>query len=166
MHSAIALRRELSVRGQQIAAATGSVHELTPGEMPSVIFGRDENRRHGNFHPPLTGISAQIRSGRGAQGPYSLAQALSSDRTAMDGTRLCQQLGRAPYEHILLPAHSGEPCRGIIGDARLRPLFERGDECFLARSSARPKSRVRRVRPAMTRADSMRRTASMVRWKT
>ena len=25
----------------------------------------------------------------------------------------------------------GEPCRGIIGDARLRPLFECGDECFL-----------------------------------
>jgi hypothetical protein len=51
MNSAIALRRELSVRGQQIAAATGSVRELTPGEMPSVIFGRAENRRHGNFHP-------------------------------------------------------------------------------------------------------------------
>src|SRR6266567_4994666 len=32
-----------------------------------------------------------------------------------------------------------------------------------ARSSARPTSRVRRVRPAMTRADSMRQTASMVR---
>jgi hypothetical protein len=51
MHTAIALRRELSIRGQQIAAATGSAHELTPGEMPSVIFGRDENQRHGNFHP-------------------------------------------------------------------------------------------------------------------
>jgi hypothetical protein len=25
----------------------------------------------------------------------------------------------------------GELCRGIIGDARLRPLFECGDECFL-----------------------------------
>jgi len=25
----------------------------------------------------------------------------------------------------------GEPCRGIIGDARLRPLFERGNECLL-----------------------------------
>ena len=25
----------------------------------------------------------------------------------------------------------GQPCRGIIGDARLRPLFECGDECFL-----------------------------------
>ncbi|MFZ1009660.1 MAG: hypothetical protein WAN65_22670 [Candidatus Sulfotelmatobacter sp.] len=51
MHTAMALRRELSVRGQQIATATGSVHDLTPGEMPSVIFGRDENRLHGNFHP-------------------------------------------------------------------------------------------------------------------
>ena len=52
MHSAIALRRELSVRGQQIAAATGSVHELTPGEMPSVIFGSDENRRRRTTSPP------------------------------------------------------------------------------------------------------------------
>jgi hypothetical protein len=25
----------------------------------------------------------------------------------------------------------GEPCRGIIGDFRLRPLFECGDEWFL-----------------------------------
>jgi len=25
----------------------------------------------------------------------------------------------------------GEPCRGIIRDARLRPLFECGGECFL-----------------------------------
>ena len=25
----------------------------------------------------------------------------------------------------------GKPCRGIIGDARLRPLFECGDECLL-----------------------------------
>jgi hypothetical protein len=24
-----------------------------------------------------------------------------------------------------------ESCRGIIGDGRLRPLFEFGDECFL-----------------------------------
>jgi hypothetical protein len=30
------LRRELSVRGQQIAAMNGSLHALTAGEMPSV----------------------------------------------------------------------------------------------------------------------------------
>jgi hypothetical protein len=45
------LRRELSVRGQQIAVMDGSVHELTAGEMPSVIFGCNESRQHGNFYP-------------------------------------------------------------------------------------------------------------------
>jgi hypothetical protein len=46
-----ALQRELSVRGQHIAIATGSLHELTTAETPSVIFGRSENRLHGNFYP-------------------------------------------------------------------------------------------------------------------
>lgn len=46
------LRRELSVRAQQIAAATGSPHELTPAETPSIIFGCDDRLRHGNFYPP------------------------------------------------------------------------------------------------------------------
>jgi hypothetical protein len=51
MRWAGALRRELTVRGQQIAAMNGSVHELTASEMPSVIFGRNESRQHGNFYP-------------------------------------------------------------------------------------------------------------------
>jgi hypothetical protein len=51
MQWAGALRRELSVRGKQIAVATGSLHELTAAETPSVIFGRSENYRHGNFYP-------------------------------------------------------------------------------------------------------------------
>src|SRR5208282_1856614 len=45
------LRRELSVRGQQIATTTRSLHELTAAETPSVIFGCNENHRHGNFYP-------------------------------------------------------------------------------------------------------------------
>src|SRR5580700_5802321 len=45
------LRRELSVRGQQIAAVNGSVHETTAADVPSVIFGCNENRQHGNFYP-------------------------------------------------------------------------------------------------------------------
>jgi hypothetical protein len=45
------LRRELSTRNQQIAATNGSLHELTAGETPSVIFGRNESRQHGNFYP-------------------------------------------------------------------------------------------------------------------
>lgn len=51
MSGAGELRRELSVRGQNIAARHQSLHELTEGSVPSVIFGRDEVRRHGNFYP-------------------------------------------------------------------------------------------------------------------
>ena len=51
MRWAADLRRELSVRGQQIAGTNGSLHELTAGEMPSVIFGSNESRQHGNFYP-------------------------------------------------------------------------------------------------------------------
>jgi Restriction Endonuclease associating with ARP len=51
MQWAGALRQELYIRNQKIATQKGSVHELTAGELPSVIFGRDEALRHGNFHP-------------------------------------------------------------------------------------------------------------------
>jgi hypothetical protein len=51
MQWASALRRDLSARNQLIAIANGPVHELTGGEMPSVIFGRSESHQHGNFHP-------------------------------------------------------------------------------------------------------------------
>jgi hypothetical protein len=51
MQWAEALRRELSARNQQIATMNGSIHELTAGEMPSVIFGCNESRQHGNFYP-------------------------------------------------------------------------------------------------------------------
>jgi hypothetical protein len=51
MHWTGALRRDLSTRNRQIAITSGLVHELTGGEMPSVIFGRSEDRQHGNFHP-------------------------------------------------------------------------------------------------------------------
>jgi len=51
MRWAGALRRELSARNQQIATTNGSLHELTAGEMPSVIFGSNESRQHGNFYP-------------------------------------------------------------------------------------------------------------------
>jgi len=43
------LRRDLSVRNQQMAITSRSVHELTAGEMPSVIFGRSENRQHAAY---------------------------------------------------------------------------------------------------------------------
>lgn len=50
MLSAIALRRELSARAQQIAAKAPITH-ITLSEVPSVIFGPTETGQHGNFHP-------------------------------------------------------------------------------------------------------------------
>ena len=46
----ISLRSELSLRGAHHAAAFGHLHERTDGHVPSIIFGRDEQGRHGNFH--------------------------------------------------------------------------------------------------------------------
>jgi hypothetical protein len=51
MHWSGNLRVDLSLRNQQLAAAEGSLHELAEGEVPSVIFGRNQSGRHGNFHP-------------------------------------------------------------------------------------------------------------------
>jgi hypothetical protein len=47
----ISLRSELSLRSLRFAAANGFLHEHTDGQIPSIIFGRDDNGRHGNFHP-------------------------------------------------------------------------------------------------------------------
>jgi hypothetical protein len=110
MHSAVALRRELSVRGQQIAAATGSVHELTPGEMPSVISGAMITGGMEISIPPLTGISAPIHSGRGGCARSTRLPARPRQRSGGDGcTRLRQQLGRAADEYLLPQAHGCEP---------------------------------------------------------
>ena len=49
--SASMLRRDLCARAQQFAAKGGHLHELSAGSEPVVIFGCDERRRHGNFHP-------------------------------------------------------------------------------------------------------------------
>lgn len=51
MQWAESLRWDLSTRNQRIAVMNGSIHELTAGEMPSVIFGRNESGQHGNFYP-------------------------------------------------------------------------------------------------------------------
>ncbi len=50
MPSTASLRRELSERNQQAALSQSLSHELTLGEMPSVIFACDNQGRHGNFH--------------------------------------------------------------------------------------------------------------------
>ena len=48
--TAAQLRREINVRAEAYAREHHLLHELSPGNSPSVIFGKDEHS-HGNFHP-------------------------------------------------------------------------------------------------------------------
>lgn len=45
------LRRELSARSRELARTQKLLHDISPGSNPVVIFGRDAQGRHGNFHP-------------------------------------------------------------------------------------------------------------------
>jgi hypothetical protein len=49
--SASLLRRDLRARATHLALTQNSLHDLSTGSDPAVIFGRDEQGRHGNFHP-------------------------------------------------------------------------------------------------------------------
>jgi hypothetical protein len=60
--SGINLRSELSLRNLIFASAHKLLHELTDGRVPSIIFGGDEDGRHGNFHPA---VYQRICSNRG-----------------------------------------------------------------------------------------------------
>ena len=48
--SGVSLRTELALRNLRLAAEQSFLHHRTDGQTPSVIFGRDANGRHGNFH--------------------------------------------------------------------------------------------------------------------
>ncbi|RSL16604.1 hypothetical protein EDE15_2125 [Edaphobacter aggregans] len=49
--SASLLRRDLNARAEHLAATNQLLHEQTTSQSPSIIFGRDDQARHGNFHP-------------------------------------------------------------------------------------------------------------------
>jgi hypothetical protein len=49
--SASLLRRDLSARAHHLAQTQNLLYDISPGSEPVVIFGRDEQGRHGNFHP-------------------------------------------------------------------------------------------------------------------
>lgn len=49
--SGAGLRQELSLRNLHYATTHGCLYEQSDGRVPSIIFGRDDNGRHGNFHP-------------------------------------------------------------------------------------------------------------------
>jgi len=57
--SASLLRRDLNARAQHLAVTSNLLHEHTTGNEPSILFGLDDQGRHGNFHPAsYTAISA------------------------------------------------------------------------------------------------------------
>ncbi|HEY4380482.1 MAG TPA: hypothetical protein VGN01_09065 [Acidobacteriaceae bacterium] len=45
------LRRDLNFRAEVYARSHNLLHDLSAGSSPTVLFGRDEQGRHGNFHP-------------------------------------------------------------------------------------------------------------------
>jgi hypothetical protein len=45
------LRRDISARAHHLARTQNLLHDISPGSDPVVVFGRDEQGRHGNFHP-------------------------------------------------------------------------------------------------------------------
>ncbi len=49
--SASALHKDLNHRALLYAREHALLHDLTPGTHPSILFGEDERRHHGNFHP-------------------------------------------------------------------------------------------------------------------
>jgi hypothetical protein len=49
--NSISLRTELSLRNLRFATTHGLLHERTDGQVPSIIFGRSDDGRHGNFLP-------------------------------------------------------------------------------------------------------------------
>jgi hypothetical protein len=49
--SASLLRRDLNARAQHLATINHLMYEQTTGREPSIIFGCDDQARHGNFHP-------------------------------------------------------------------------------------------------------------------
>jgi hypothetical protein len=51
--TAATLRNELNMRALEYARREKLLHALSDGARPSVIFGRDEQGRHGNFQPSV-----------------------------------------------------------------------------------------------------------------
>src|SRR3954447_2598615 len=66
------LRRELSLRARDLARANKLLHDVSPADEPILLFGRDDNDRHGNFHPASwEGICANPAWARRLKKPHT-----------------------------------------------------------------------------------------------
>jgi len=50
-YTSATLRRELSLRGRELARTQNLLHDLSPADEPILLFGRGPSGHHGNFHP-------------------------------------------------------------------------------------------------------------------
>jgi hypothetical protein len=137
------LRRDLSLRAQHLARTRGLLHDESSGASPVVIFGRDEQGRHGNFHPAaytnicanqdwlrrLAKVHTASRRSRARKDWrwMELDSANSSDALLMnifchpevfDGTTLAAPIATLlnvdPTAHPCFGAHPGVPLRTTL----------------------------------------------------
>ncbi len=109
--SATLLRRDLSARAQAHARRHQLLHDISPGPNPTVLFGHDEQGRHGNFSPSL--LRRHLRQPRlvppPRETPHRLPPLPSPQRLALDGARHLHKLRRPPHEHLLPPRRLQRP---------------------------------------------------------
>jgi hypothetical protein len=136
------LRRDLSDRAARLAHTQSLLHDISTGASPTILFGRDEQGRHGNFHPAaydricanpdwlrrLTKVHTASRRSRARHDWHwmELDSATSSDALLMnvichpgvfDGTRLA-----APVATLLGIDRSTTPCFGTHPGVPMRKL--------------------------------------------
>jgi hypothetical protein len=136
------LRRDLSDRAARLARTHGLLHDVSTGASPTVLFGRDEYGRHGNFHPAayaricanpdwLRRLAKVHTASRRSRARHDwqwmeLDSASSSDALLMnifchpdvfDGTRLA-----APVATLLNVDRATTPCFGAHPGVPLRKL--------------------------------------------
>lgn len=142
--TAAQLRRDLNHRAYQFARTQGLLHDISTGSSPSVLFGRDEHGRHGNFHPAaythicahpdwvrrLSKVHTASRRSRARHDWHwmELDSAASSDALLMnifchpevfDGTHLA-----APVAALLNVDPASKPCFGAHPGVPLRATLK------------------------------------------
>lgn len=125
--SGAALRNELTQRAYAFAQKQGLVHAVSDGASPSVIFGLDENGRHGNFHPTVyRRICARVEWSERLSKVHT-----SSRRMNVRSDWQWKELDCAHSSDALLmnvfchPAafRNGRLARALNIDERVRPVF-------------------------------------------
>jgi hypothetical protein len=140
-YSSAMLRRELNARSRDLARSANLLHDLSPNDDPILLFGRNPEGHHGNFHPASwNAISANPSWARRLSKPHTawrrsralanwpwkeLDSASSSDALLMNifcHPQVCDGSTLSPAVAILLGVTpSAQPCFGIKPRVPLHP---------------------------------------------